>query len=72
MIIEPVFSCFPFVDVQKWSFSRILAKALEHKASLSEFMRTYPTATVWATPGLVALGSGFRWFRYSDHLRSRY
>ena len=62
MIIEGVFICFLFVDVQTWSFSGILAKALEHKASLSEFMRTYPAATVWATPGLVAFGSGLDGF----------
>ena len=41
---EGISSCF----IRDFMFRR---EALEHKASLSEFMRIYPRATVWATPG---------------------
>ena len=62
MIHWRCFHLFSFCGCSDLVFSGILAKALEHKASLSEFMRTYPTATVWATPGLVAFGSGLDGF----------
>lgn len=50
--ISPTRQCLRLLDeLGKVSHLVVPSTALEHKASLSEFMRIYPTATVWATPG---------------------
>lgn len=50
--ISPTRQCLRLLDeLGKVSHLVVPSTALEHKASLSEFLRIYPTATVWATPG---------------------
>eukprot|EP00439_Symbiodinium_sp_Y106_P073674 s1259_g13.t3 len=50
--IAPTRQCLRLLDeLGKVAYLVIPSTALEHKASLAEFSRTYPKAEVWVTPG---------------------
>ncbi|OLP89702.1 Methyltransferase-like protein 7B [Symbiodinium microadriaticum] len=50
--IAPTRQCLRLLDeLGKVSHLVIPSTALEHKASLAEFSRTYPQAEIWVTPG---------------------
>ena len=50
--ISPTRQCLRLLDeLGKVAHLVVPSTALEHKASLAEFKRTYPKATIWATPG---------------------
>ena len=53
--ISPTRQCLRLLDeLGEVAHLVVPSTALEHKASLAEFSRTYPKATIWATPGQAA------------------